>query len=918
MSRTEREARRRRHDREVAWILGVVVVTVVVAIGTPLLGIRSFSAADLVLGRAPWQATAPEGFVAQNPFVSDTVDGYLPMRAEFRRQLFAGHLPLWAADPSGGSPLGSVPDFGVLSPLNLPYWVMPLWYAPGIAKLLELAVAIGATFLFLRRIGLGRTAGMVGGLVYAFCGFQVVWTNWPQTHVGALIPALFWAVELAIDRRTLRAALPITLIAAVMLFEGFPSVTGYAVIAAAIYAAVRLVAEREPAAAARRRTGAFLAVAAVLAVGVAAIQLLPFLHRLGLIDLAYRQQTAGDHLPLHAILTLAFPDALGSPLRRSYWGAINYIELQSFIGASALVLIAVAAARGRELTVARGARTFLWAGAAVAAMLLFLGGPLLWLLQRLPLFDTNFIGRMRSVFGFLLAALAAIGMEAAGRRAEDRRRARIVWIAFGALVVLGAVWAWSLAARAHGSLLPGAAIALGAGGATLALVLLAPREVRVRRLLPWTVPVLIAFEALAFTLPFWPRIPLDEFYPSTPTHTYLERHLGHDRIASGGIAMSPGTTTYYGIRALTAHSFFAETWRDLVLAVDPHAFDRSPTLPILDPTGAVASSPILDRLAVRYFVSAPEPPVIGRTVPVTAPVGTVALSAGAALEATIPRGPLRAVVVWLQEPPAVAGPASLRVQILDAAGAPLTDGTRRLPADETAGTFAIAVPEADATNDPAAPGPLTARISLEAAAGSVRLGADATGDPAVQLIEADDDGLRLVRTDGALVYERLRALPRIRWASHAIVIADRAARIAALARPIPPDTVVLSAPGPAASGRGARLDIREDGDERIRIGVSAAGDGYVVVADALQDGWVATLDGAPAPLVDADHAGVAVFVPAGAHEIELRYEPPGWRRGVAVTVISLLILLFVAVAPGSRSRREPADRSAVPVTDDRS
>ena len=31
--------------------------------------------------------------------------------------------------------------------------------------------------------------------LYSFSGFQVVWNNWPQAHIGALIPGVFWAIE---------------------------------------------------------------------------------------------------------------------------------------------------------------------------------------------------------------------------------------------------------------------------------------------------------------------------------------------------------------------------------------------------------------------------------------------------------------------------------------------------------------------------------------------------------------------------------------------------------------------------------------------------------------------------------------------------------------------------------------------------
>jgi uncharacterized membrane protein YfhO len=121
------------------------------------------------------------------------------------------------------------------------------------------------------------------------------------------------------------------------------------------------------------------------------------------------------------------------------------------------------------------------------------------------------------------------------------------------------------------------------------------------------------------------------------------------------------------------------------------------------------------------------------------------------------------------------------------------------------------------------------------------------------------------------------------------------------------DTVVLDRPGPAASGRPARVKVTDDGVDRIRVRVDAEGAGYLVVADALRDGWKATVDGREVELRNADHALVAVPVPAGRHTIAFDAAPRGWRAGIAISLIALLVLVaLVAVGLTRRARRRRA------------
>jgi hypothetical protein len=130
-----------------------------------------------------------------------------------------------------------------------------------------------------------------------------------------------------------------------------------------------------------------------------------------------------------------------------------------------------------------------------------------------------------------------------------------------------------------------------------------------------------------------------------------------------------------------------------------------------------------------------------------------------------------------------------------------------------------------------------------------------------------------------------------------VVVPAAADRLALLAGSRDPDRVVLSGPGPAGSGAAGTVRVVAESTDGSTTEVTAGGAGYLVVGDAIQHGWVATVDGRPVPLVPADHALVAVPVPAGTHTVTLAYQPPGQRLGAGVSGLSVLLLVLAAVLP---------------------
>jgi hypothetical protein len=87
----------------------------------------------------------------------------------------------------------------------------------------------------------------------------------------------------------------------------------------------------------------------------------------------------------------------------------------------------------------------------------------------------------------------------------------------------------------------------------------------------------------------------------------------------------------------------------------------------------------------------------------------------------------------------------------------------------------------------------------------------------------------------------------------------------------------------------------------VRVEVQAATPALLVLSEVWDPGWRATVDGAPAPVYLADHILRAVPVPAGEHVVELTYEAPYLRLGIAVMLATAGALIAGALFFSRRS-----------------
>jgi hypothetical protein len=170
------------------------------------------------------------------------------------------------------------------------------------------------------------------------------------------------------------------------------------------------------------------------------------------------------------------------------------------------------------------------------------------------------------------------------------------------------------------------------------------------------------------------------------------------------------------------------------------------------------------------------------------------------------------------------------------------------------------------------------------------------------LHDAQADGLLPGPASPGPFFEPIRTfrvpdpLPRA-YAVSGVRIADGADAVTGLLSDAfdPTREVVLpggSARRPDPAFRGTVRILKLDPD-RVRLEAEANGPAHVVLADAYDPGWQASVDGSEATLLRANLAFRAVPIPAGRHAIELAYRPRSVGVGLAFSASAFLVAVVI-------------------------
>jgi hypothetical protein len=111
----------------------------------------------------------------------------------------------------------------------------------------------------------------------------------------------------------------------------------------------------------------------------------------------------------------------------------------------------------------------------------------------------------------------------------------------------------------------------------------------------------------------------------------------------------------------------------------------------------------------------------------------------------------------------------------------------------------------------------------------------------------------------------------------------------------PRTSVVLASgePREAPAGFSGSAELQEQRADRLQARVSASAPAHVVLPESFDEGWTATVEGHPVPVLRANVAFRAVAVPAGTHDVTLVYRPARLRLGLGLSGLSIAATLAV-------------------------
>lgn len=370
--------------------------------------------ADLIVGiYYPWRDYIWHGLVAGVPFknglLSDVVSIIYPWRLYGLELLQKGIWPLWIPQALAGTPLLANFQSGLFYPLNFLFFFLSNVDAWSLYIILQPVLASIFCFAYLRNLKLSIFSSLIGGFIFAFSGFMMVWLEYGIVgHAGLWLPLILLTIDKLLNKFSSLWVAIGAFAVGFSLLAGYPQIAIFSLAVAILYLLFKIFWAKEKVV---NKNILFIFCFFFLGILLAAVQLLPGLE---LWRLSLRQQdpTAAAFNfglnPLKNLILFWAPDFYGNPATGNFWGWGAYNESTGYISMVGLFLAGLG-----FLIFKKSENLIFFKGLLVLSLLMVFVNPLSNFIYglRLPILASSSAGRFLFLVDFSLAILAALGAE---------------------------------------------------------------------------------------------------------------------------------------------------------------------------------------------------------------------------------------------------------------------------------------------------------------------------------------------------------------------------------------------------------------------------------------------------------------------------------------------------------------------------
>ena len=503
---------------------------------------------ELILQFPPWETCC--AFLrtkAPQPNIGDLVTQHYVWRAFLGDALRRGELPLWNPYSLLGTPFIGNAQSSLFYPLNVLYALLPTATAWSLGFILRSALVGLFTTLFARSIGASRDGSVVAGIIVSFCASTMVWQAQPIGDAMLWLSLAFWAVQRLLIKPGPISVITLSAVFCLSLLAGYPQGTVHIGLATALYATYLSIASSAHGCRLRERLGfvALFAAAGILALGLAAVQLLPMAEWIS--ETSRSLDTRYGHRPITELVGYLSRDHTRNP---NAFGT-SLPDASTYVGLLTLVLVPCAFLGRRKGT------ALFFTGLTLIWMEVIFGlAPFYWVFDSIPIIAGAKNYRLVGVASFGIAMLAALGLTAIEERLSRTRTGRGtsggLWVFVAGAVALAAMSGlrvfWFAFERPVNLALSGplsSAAFLFFGAAVILWGLTARPE---RRVFTAIVVVVICADVLGAGFGYIPFVKTETVYPEPASFSYLRAHTGDRyRILVIDVTVAENIPAFYGL-----------------------------------------------------------------------------------------------------------------------------------------------------------------------------------------------------------------------------------------------------------------------------------------------------------------------------------------------------------------------------------